>query len=190
MAESIEITDATGARMVFIPAGAFLMGTATERILQLRHEHGIRRSTLLASETPQHPVWLDAYYMDVNLTTNAQFRAFVEAEPDWSASRISRSLHNGRYLSHWQGTSFRGIRPIIPWSTSAGMRRQPTLGGRTNGFRQKLSGSVRRGEALKTWSVPGETSPRALIWLTIQRAGTEERHRSGVTRQTATVCTT
>ena len=101
-----EITDLTGARMALIPAGSFLMGTQGERIEQLKRDYGIRRSELFAPEMPQHPVSLDAYYMDVHPVTNAQFRAFVEAKPDWSAGRIPGDLHNGGYLSHWIGDEF------------------------------------------------------------------------------------
>lgn len=111
-----EITDVTGARMALIPAGSFLMGTRPERVQQLMSDYGIRRSELFAPEMPQHAVSLDAYYMDVHPVTNAQFRAFVEAEPDWSARRIPGDLHNGNYLSHWTEDEFptdRADHPVV-----------------------------------------------------------------------------
>jgi sulfatase modifying factor 1 len=111
-----EITDVIGARMALIPAGSFLMGTRPERVQQLMSDYAIRRSELSAPEIPQHAVSLDAYYMDVHPVTNAQFRAFVEAEPDWSARRIPGELHNGNYLSHWTGDEFptdRDDHPVV-----------------------------------------------------------------------------
>jgi formylglycine-generating enzyme required for sulfatase activity len=39
--------------------------------------------------------------MSRHLVTNAQFRAFVEEEVDWSRERMNESLHNGHYLEHW-----------------------------------------------------------------------------------------
>jgi len=52
-----------GARMKLIPAGEFLMGD----------DQGTDE------ERPAHPVWVDAFYMDVHEVTNAQYRRFVEA---------------------------------------------------------------------------------------------------------------
>lgn len=50
--------------MVFVPAGAFVMGSQDGR----------------ADEQPQHRVFLDAYWIDRYEVTNAQYRRFVMAE--------------------------------------------------------------------------------------------------------------
>lgn len=57
------VTDAHSVEMVLIPAGEFLMGS----------EDG------LPDEQPMHSVLLDAFYIDLNETTNAEYRACVEA---------------------------------------------------------------------------------------------------------------
>jgi formylglycine-generating enzyme required for sulfatase activity len=57
------ITDDHGVEMVLIPAGEFIMGTDTG----------------YPDERPAHAVYLDAYYIDLTETTNAQFRECVEA---------------------------------------------------------------------------------------------------------------
>ncbi len=51
------------ARMVWIPGGAFLMGS---------NDH-------YPEETPAHPVTVDGFWMDRYAVTNAQFRQFVQA---------------------------------------------------------------------------------------------------------------
>lgn len=64
--------------MVFIPAGSFIMGNAT--------------NDGRADEYPQHNVQLNGFWMDATEVTNAQFAAFVKAtgyittaekKPDW-----------------------------------------------------------------------------------------------------------
>lgn len=51
--------------MVWIPAGAYLMGGDNEQAA--------------ADEYPKHPVTLNGFWIDVTEVTNAQFRKFVEA---------------------------------------------------------------------------------------------------------------
>jgi len=56
-----EITGKDGARMVLIPAGEFQMGSDDGE----------------ENEKPVHPVYLDAFYMDVYEVTNAQYALFL-----------------------------------------------------------------------------------------------------------------
>ena len=53
--------------MVLIPAGEFLMGS----------------NDGASNEKPVHPVYVDAFYMDVYEVTNAQYKKFVDANPQW-----------------------------------------------------------------------------------------------------------
>ena len=94
------------AGMVLIPAGEFQMGSN------------------FAYEKPVHTVYVDAFYMDVYEVTNAQFKAFVDANPQWRKSQISRDLHNGNYLLHWSGDSYpsgQGNHPVVCVSWYAAM---------------------------------------------------------------------
>lgn len=59
-----EITDGQSVKMVFVPAGEFSMGSETGD----------------ADERPVHPVYLDAFYIDMYEVTNARYRSCVEAE--------------------------------------------------------------------------------------------------------------
>ena len=96
--------------MVLIPAGTFEMGSEDE-------EAGDR-------EKPVHTVHLDAFYMDVYEVTNAQFKAFVDANPDWQKDRIDGRFHNGAYLNLWDGTDYpagKADHPVLAVSWYAAM---------------------------------------------------------------------
>jgi formylglycine-generating enzyme required for sulfatase activity len=75
--------------MVLIPAGEFRMG-----------------SNSFGSEEPVHTVYLDAFYMDVYEVTNAQYKNFIEANPQWRKDKIDSQYHDGGYLSNWDGNNF------------------------------------------------------------------------------------
>ena len=81
--------------MVLIPAGSFEMGSED--------------AEAWTGEHPVHTVHLDAFYMDVYEVTNAQFKAFVDANPQWQKDNIEdRFLDDvwGRYLGLWTGTDY------------------------------------------------------------------------------------
>ena len=44
-------------------------------------------------EGPVHTVHLDAFYMDTYEVTNAQFKAFVDANPLWQKDNIAARFH-------------------------------------------------------------------------------------------------
>lgn len=58
------------------------------------------------SEQPIHTVHLDAFYMDQYEVTNAQYKAFVLANPEWQKERIDRRFHEGIYLKDWDGNNY------------------------------------------------------------------------------------
>ena len=96
--------------MVLIPAGTFQMGSDD--------------SDAQGDEEPVHTVYVDAFYMDIYEVTNAQYKRFVDANPQWSKSRISRSYHTGDYLQHWTGNSYpsgKGNYPVTHVSWFAAM---------------------------------------------------------------------
>ena len=80
--------------MVLIPAGSFEMGSEDE-------EAG-------AEEQPVHTVHLDAFYMDVYEVTNAQFKAFLDANPQWQKDNIEDRFYRGNfpYLHLWSGNHY------------------------------------------------------------------------------------
>ena len=78
--------------MVLIPAGQFQMGSDDDEASN--------------DEQPVHTVHLDAFYMDAYEVTNAQFKAFVDANPQWQKDQIEDHFHNGDYLLHWSGNNY------------------------------------------------------------------------------------
>ena len=78
--------------MVLIPAGTFEMGSNDAEAWE--------------SKRPVHTVHLDAFYMDVYEVTNAQFKVFLDANPQWQKDNIEDRFHDGTYLSHWTGNDY------------------------------------------------------------------------------------
>ena len=78
--------------IVLIPAGSFQMGSEAEEARD--------------NEQPVHTVHLEAFYMDVYEVTNAQFKAFVDANPEWQKDNIEDRFHNGDYLEDWAGNNY------------------------------------------------------------------------------------
>jgi formylglycine-generating enzyme required for sulfatase activity len=74
------ITGPHGKEMVLIPAGEFLMGTGEEEAIRLAREYG-EVDTWLFDETPQHDIYLPAFYIDRTPVTNADYRRFIAANP-------------------------------------------------------------------------------------------------------------
>ena len=72
--------------MTLISAGSFQMGSDNGR----------------PNEAPVHQVSLEAFYIDKHETTNADYRAFVLANPQWRKSAVKTR----DYLRHWIGNDF------------------------------------------------------------------------------------
>ena len=90
------------AGMGLIPGGEFQMGS--------------RDSEADEDEKPVNTVYVDAFYMDKYEVTNAQFKAFVDANPQWQKERLSRDYHDGDYLKHWRWDTYpsgRGNYPVV-----------------------------------------------------------------------------
>ena len=75
--------------MVFIPSGEFQMGSNDN-----------------TDEKPVHTVYIDAFYIDTYEVTNAQYKAFIDANPQWRKDQIPSEYHNGNYLKHWNGNNY------------------------------------------------------------------------------------
>ena len=96
--------------MVLIPAGSFLMGSEDELVW--------------GNARPVHTVHLDAFFMDKYEVTNAEFKAFVNANPAWQKDNIEDRFHDGTYLWLWTGTDYfagRADHPVVFVSWYAAM---------------------------------------------------------------------
>ncbi|HSA92130.1 MAG TPA: formylglycine-generating enzyme family protein [Terriglobales bacterium] len=90
------------AAMVRIPGATFQMGIEAANIPALQKIFGINTARLFQDEVPKHQVTLDDFHLDRHLVTNAQFKTFTDANPQWRPDRIPRELDNRNYLKHWQ----------------------------------------------------------------------------------------
>ena len=100
--------DANNADMVLIPAGEFQMGSNNGDY----------------DEKPVHAVYIDAFYMDKYEVTNVQYKAFVDANPEWQKDRIPAKYHAGYYLYDWKGNNYptgKGNYPVTHVSWYAAM---------------------------------------------------------------------
>ena len=101
-------TGRDGSTMVLIPAGEFQMGS----------NDGDN------DEKPVHTVYVDAFYMDKYEVTNAQYKRFVDANPEWRKDRINKRFHNGSYLKLWNGNNYpagEADHPVVDVSWYAAM---------------------------------------------------------------------
>ena len=78
--------------MVLIPAGKFQMGIDSDAAMD--------------NERPAHTVYIDAFYIDKHEVTNAQYKKFVDANPQWRKDSIRDVYHNGDYLASWNGNNY------------------------------------------------------------------------------------
>ena len=93
--------------MVRIPGATFPMGTDAAKIPEIAAAFNIsKHPDLIQAETPQHNVTIAGFYLDQFEVTNAAFRRFIRARPEWSVARIPSALHNGNYLKDWNGDNF------------------------------------------------------------------------------------
>jgi formylglycine-generating enzyme len=92
--------------MVLITGATFQMGTDQSDIPELQLVFGIKQAELFADEIPRHPVTIHSFYLDKYEVTNAQFKTFVEHNPDWRQDRIPARYHNGNYLKHWNSQGY------------------------------------------------------------------------------------
>lgn len=78
--------------MVLIPEGDFVMGS----------ENAIADN----DEQPEHTVFIDAFFIDENEVTNAEFKEFVIANPQWQKDQIDERFKDENYLSDWDRNNF------------------------------------------------------------------------------------
>ena len=89
-----------GSEMMLIPVGEFQMGSNYHKYPT---SDWYFPAIFLGYHTkPVHTVYLDAFYMDKYEVTNAQFRKFLQANPQWRKSgRFDRRYQHRDYLRDW-----------------------------------------------------------------------------------------
>lgn len=67
-----------------------------------RIEAGLHRPLFRDPNEPRE-IAVDAFYLDVDPVTNAEFLEFVQANPAWRRSRVKQLFADASYLKHWGG---------------------------------------------------------------------------------------
>ena len=97
----------TPSGMVLIPAGEFQMGSSEND-----------------DEQPEHTVYTDAFYMDKHEVTNAEYKKFLNDNPQWQKGAILEKYHDRDYLKHWIENNYptgKGNHPVTYVSWYAAM---------------------------------------------------------------------
>jgi formylglycine-generating enzyme required for sulfatase activity len=88
--------------MVLVRGGTTEMGIDASEIPRFQRIFGIDEAQLFRDEVGRHRVMIDDFYLDPKPVTNAMFKNFVNANPEWQAGRVSSDFDNGNYLKHWK----------------------------------------------------------------------------------------
>ncbi len=113
---STEEIEKAAKEMIRIPASEFQMG-----------------SNQVSNASPEHKVYLNEFLIDAYEVTNAQFKTFIDANPEWSKNNIPRKYHNGRYLRFWDGDNYpkgKDNHPVVYVSWYAAMAYAKWMGKR------------------------------------------------------------
>lgn len=75
-------------------------GTASKTAGMVKIPSGMYQPFLKAGNKSEK-IKVPAFYLDIHAVTNAEYLAFVKANPEWSRSQVSRLFADRNYLKHW-----------------------------------------------------------------------------------------
>ena len=145
-----QIVGKDGSKMTPILAGEFKMGSSD--------------GDAHPDEGPVHTVYLDAFYMDIHEVTNAQYKKFVDANPEWRKKHGYNSYYDSHYLKHWHGNNYpRGKEnhPVVYVSWYAAMAYAEWVGKRlpTEAEWEKAARGGLPGQKFLVWTLMGISAP-------------------------------
>ncbi len=97
-------------QMIMVPAGDFQMES--------------NDSDAEVSKNPMRITYVDEFYIDIYPVTNAQYKKFVDENPEWQKERISSKYYHCNYLQHWNRNNYphgKGDHPVTYVSWYAAM---------------------------------------------------------------------
>ena len=71
-------------------------------------------ASFFAQEYPAFRVTVVPFYIDKYEVTNADFKRFIDANPQWSKAKIPDSLQDGNYLKDWDGNKYPKLKGKFP----------------------------------------------------------------------------
>ncbi len=104
LGESAPVEGVAPEGMVLIPAGEFVMGSN----YKLASSGPVfYTDDMFYAEKPVHTVHVDAFYMDKYEVTNVQYKAFVDANPQWRKDgKLHGSFYTKSYLNDWNDNNY------------------------------------------------------------------------------------
>ena len=97
-------------QMIMVPAGDFQIES--------------NDSNAEVSKNPMRTTYVDEFYIDIYPVTNAQYKKFVDENPEWQKERISSKYYHCNYLQHWNRNNYphsKGDHPVTYVSWYAAM---------------------------------------------------------------------
>ena len=145
-----QIVGKDGAKMTPILAGEFKMGSSDR--------------DADPDESPIHIVYLNAFYMDVHEVTNAQYKNFVDANPEWKKMYRYSKYRDNHYLKDWHGNSYprgKGNHPVVYVHWHAAMAYAEWVGKRlpTEAEWEKAARGGLAGQKFLVWTPMGISAP-------------------------------
>ncbi|MDR6781884.1 sulfatase modifying factor 1 [Pedobacter africanus] len=92
--------------MILVKGGVFQMGLDSNQVSMLAAKFNLPESSF-SQEFPGNGTTVRSFYIDRHDVTNAEFKKFTDANPDWAKRYIADSLHNGNYLKDWNLDSYK-----------------------------------------------------------------------------------
>ena len=137
---------------------------------QIVGKDGAKMTPILAGEFKMgignsvHKVYLDAFYIDIHEVTNARFKQFVDANPEWSKKPSHNLYYDSRYLARWHGNNYpigKGNHPVVYVSWYAAMAYAEWAGKRlpTEAEWEKAARGGLAGQKFLAWTPMGISAP-------------------------------
>jgi sulfatase modifying factor 1 len=91
--------------MVLVNQGIFMRGIDSVQLQQEMIRFN-KPASFFSTEFPAMRTFVSSFYIDKYAVTNAQYKKFIEANPQWSKANLPDSLQNSDYLKNWNSNKY------------------------------------------------------------------------------------